>query len=240
MSSQSSYKRGRSQDSTMSSQPYKRTRFNKRSYAKSAKSGQNKRFAKVDKGPERKRSDNSFNQTPTRAPGDVYALNVMAQGTDNTNRIGRQILLKSFHYKFNWSCTGSNLATVAAYANGSNSLRIAIVYDKQTNQNLPAIDDIWQLGVSVNNNAFLLRNLDNYDRFIILADDMHVISTAGPNAVTIEKYGTISLPTRYDGIGGTINDVTTGGLYLVVLDMNNTISNRSVLTGMTRVSFTDV
>lgn len=224
----------------MAGKPYKRARYTKKTYGKPAKTGSNKRFAKVDTGPERKRSDTSFQSIATRAPGNVYPLNIIAQGSDNIQRIGRQILLKSYQYKFLWTCTGSNLATTAAYPNGSNTLRIAIVYDKQTNQAPPAIDDIWQLGTSATQNPFLLRNLDNYDRFTVLSDDLHNISTAGPNGVTFEKYGAISLPTRYDGTGGANTDITTGGLYLITIDINNTISNQSVINGMARVSYTDM
>ena len=98
--------------------------------------------------------------------GSVTALNLVATGTDYTDRIGRKILMKSVNL----------IGTIVPQDTtvSANLSRVMLVYDKQPTGALPVITDI--LNTS---NSLSQINLNNRDRFVILAN--HLFAGASYN-----------------------------------------------------------
>ena len=126
-------------------------------YRKYIPRGQNTYSAfQKSSGIERKNiDDSSAKWASTSAGWSINCLNDVAQGTTAITRIGRKILMKSVLVQ-------GLLAT-----NTGNSARVLIVYDRQPNGALPAATD-----VLTSNTIMAAQNLDNRDRFLILADIM--------------------------------------------------------------------
>ena len=129
----------------------------------------------------------------------INCLNDVAQGTTAITRIGRKILMKSVLVQ-------GLLAT-----NTGNSARVLIVYDRQPNGALPAATD-----VLTSNTIMAAQNLDNRDRFLILADIMpydQVENISNPSANSgfgYKRYIKCNLETIYSGNAGTIADIMSG------------------------------
>jgi len=94
--------------------------------------------------------------------GTITALNLVATGTDFTNRIGRKILMRSIYIRYR----------VNNFDNSSvnNCSRVILVSDMQTNGALPAITDVLDTI-----HAESQVNLNNRDRFRIIWDKIHAI-----------------------------------------------------------------
>ena len=101
--------------------------------------------------------------------GSIAALNLIQAGSSFFNRIGRRIEMKSLQLNL-------QINPIPPTANEfypSQTIRLLIVYDSQTNGAFPAISDILQstsqAGVNQTSNYALL-NLNNRDRFTIIRD----------------------------------------------------------------------
>lgn len=130
------------------------------------------------------------------------ALNAMSQGTTSGTRVGRRITMKSFQYRLQFS------AATGASAN-PNPIRVLVVYDKQSNGAAAAATDI------LTTNTFVSPiNLNNSDRFIVISDLIHESGAAGPS--TGDCYRKLSLEAIYGGNAGTIADINTGAVLLMV------------------------
>jgi len=164
----------------------------------------------------------------------VTHIAIIPQGPDEINRLGRNVLLKSFQMRGELQ---ANTAGVQAMA------RIMLVYDRQPNRALAAITDILQSG-----SVYGMKNLDNQDRFVILMDKL--FSVIGTNTSVgiesaqraIQKYIKLgSLVANYQvGATGAIGEVNTGALLLVTIgDMvaGTTAPNFGLIT---RTRFVDV
>jgi len=167
--------------------------------------------------------------------GTVTALNLVAEGDDNISRNGRQIQIASVE-----------VIGKANPVDGSTTpdfCRLMLIYDSQTNGALPAITDILAASTS---NSFL--NLDNRDRFHIIADHKFVIgglsTTAtqtyaqSPTLELIDIHRKLALHTTFKGTTGAIASIATGALLLV--SIGDVPPNDGALAGVsTRIRFTD-
>jgi hypothetical protein len=162
----------------------------------------------------------------------VYAittLNAMVQGSDFNERIGRQINMRKFVQKM-W-IQQNDFAHAGI-------VRIMLVYDLQTNAAVFQIGDLLQLqATSLKIHA--LQNLDNRDRFKILYDKQYhfekgVFADSGDHSAArttyeilggsnrthrfIKHFKKFRLPVVYNSTNaGSIGDIQTGSLHLVVL-----------------------
>lgn len=167
--------------------------------------------------------------------GTVTALNLTALGTDFNNRIGRKILMKYVYI------TGIlkpvDTSTVPAYC------RILIVYDNQPNGALPAMTDLL-----VTANSIDQLNLNNKDRFKILADKRYAIGgvsdtatqsfSMAPTVVPVKIFRRLNMETIYGGTTAAITAINSGALLMF------TIGDVAAATGgsfalSTRVRYTD-
>lgn len=185
----------------------------------------------------------NFNLAGTGA-GSFRVLNVPINGAELYQRIGRKIYMKNLQIK------GLINYTAVAAAAGQDFLRLVLYYDAQPNAAQCVIGDLFadsNAGAGVN--AFSKINLTNRARFQILRDFqiMTPLIAAGTNWEGPDQSKDFSvdwfvklkgLETEYNGVnGGTIADVTSGALGLVLFDLAN--SNQWQLSCATRLRYYD-
>lgn len=154
----------------------------------------------LNRGPERKNFD--FGLVAQALPissawTTPVAANIVRVGTGSSNRIGREIHMKSVRLRFQ-----SDAASVA--------VRCLLVYDKAGNNGsaaVPAITDILQADAFTSHS-----NLNNKDRFVTLID---TITDCSVNTQFADEYRKINLPAVYLSDDGDIGDLATGTLILM-------------------------
>lgn len=212
----------------------------KRVYAKAAKKAAKKPrvqksvYPRSDLGPELKYLDTSavgtFNYSGG-SPG-IVLLNGVAAGTANNQRIGRKVLIKSLELRIQFRQSSATTQAV----------RMAIVYDKQSNQAAPSIGDIFNVAAT-NLDPYAAKNLDNVERFIILKDELIGFGGSAllndPSTWTQKMFLPLTLPVRFDSANGAIADITTGSLWLVFFD-SNTVGASTACSYYSRIKFTDL
>lgn len=166
----------------------------------------------------------SANQT-----GSLALLNGLAQGTDNDQRIGRSIRMKSVQL----------LLTNTQNASATNSLlRYILFIDKQPTGVAPTVAEL--ISTPGGGSAYYgMRNLDNKKRFVILKDQWVTMNSGTNNEIGVfEYYKKLDMHTVYDSSNaGTIADISSNALYLLAL--SNEVANPVSVTGSWRVRFLD-
>lgn len=157
--------------------------------------------------------------------GTITLLNGVAQGLDNTQRIGRKFNVKSILVR-GYASVGSTPTASA--------IRHIIVYDKQTNLALPGITDILSSA-----NVLGVNNLDNRDRFVILSDKLSYLEAAGRSQIPIKLFIKSNLEVINGGTAATINSISTGGIYLITVGTLVTGVTAPKLATTVRVRFQD-
>lgn len=190
---------------------------------------------KADVMPEIKFVETGVSVQPANT-GAVLLLNGCTLGTDAlTNRIGRKIQMTSVDYLLNFAASTADLGTAGTYAEGTDTLKLSLVYDKQSNGAAPTYADIYQSA-----NPFSHRNINYLDRFIVLSEELVAISAAGPNGVCTKKYIRMKHDVRFNaGNAGTVADITSGALYLVYGDSNSAGTQQATLLGQVRCRYRD-
>lgn len=152
-------------------------------------------------------------------------LNGCTRGDDITNRDGREIMLRSlmFRWTFQMSPTGTR---------GCNG-RILVVYDRQANGGL-SITDVLQ-----NDSFYSMMNINNSDRFIILADVVTDPVGATANFSSSGKvYRKLNLVSKFNSNDtGTITDFVSGSIYLFACQDGGAAASAPQITIRTRVRF---
>lgn len=94
---------------------------------------------------------------------------------------------------------------------------MVIVYDKEAEGAAPTIATGVQTDIFNQNNIEAMMNLNNRDRFIVLADEIvECLGTQGPSAFMRKGYRKLSLPCIFNANNaGTIGDINTGSIYAV-------------------------
>jgi len=182
--------------------------------------------------------ENAVTSIPTvSTAGSVVALNLVAQGTDFTNRVGRVTRNKSLL----WRCMAKSENT-ATNSEGE-VVRVMLLYDSQPNSAgaVPAVTD-----VLTSADIYSGMNLSNRDRFKVLWDKRlilwsnnytaNVLTAGSPHPVWKEKFLRFDLETVYSGTGGTIGNIGTGSLLMLNIALNGSVAE---LQYYSRVRFTD-
>lgn len=164
---------------------------------------------------------NTFVATPV-------LLNGCIQGTEATQRLGRKISMTSMYLKGNILLQGTTV--------GGGFLRLAIVYDKQSNGTAPAITDVWLTNAITSPN-----NLSNRDRFVKVVDiETPVIGVQGDFSIPVEIYRKLNLETLFNtGNAGTVGDITTGSLHMFICNNAGFTVAPPVDAFQCRIKFTD-
>lgn len=180
---------------------------------------------------EKKNFDYFSNNTIVAGQTTAFTASICTpdQGTSPTEHIGRRTTLKSVQWK--WS--GSYAPTTA----GTSPLRLMIVYDRQPNAALAATTQI----VTVDSiNAF--PNLANTRRFKILVDEqLEGLSIQGPSSFYSSGYRKFNLEQEFNDVnGGTVADITTGNLIVLLWQNGNIITANPTSNIYIRTRYTDM
>lgn len=171
--------------------------------------------------------------------GSVTPLNLIAQGTDNTTREGRQVVITSCHIRA--------LIQPTQAASQPSLCRWLLVWDKQPNGALATVANILKQdsgSVSSSQNPL---NLDNRERFIVLRDKGYSTGNQNLTATTavadsttyyVNEYVKINAKTTFSGTTAAIGSIATGALLLVTIG-NRASPNAYLLGAGTRTRFTD-
>lgn len=163
--------------------------------------------------------DTSTDENAISSTGVVKgSLNLVPQGTGESERVGRRILVRTVAGRFS---TELNLEQNVSDIGPGDIVRIILYCDKQANGGNPAVTDILQTAAY---DAF--RNLNQKDRFKILHDQFITINrrvamTDGTNTAQspivqgfkFRKYWRLNgLPIEFDGVSGAITTITSNNI----------------------------
>lgn len=159
----------------------------------------------------------------------VVLLNGCARGDDIATRSGRETVMMSIQFKAYFGVTAGT---------GTDQLqRALLVYDRQTNG--AALTAAQVLSTA---NVVAPRSLENRKRFKILMDKTVTLNASGEPGSNefFQFYRRLRHPVEYNsGNAGTVADITTGSLYLVVIGSNAAGATAGALTWNSRIRFLD-
>jgi len=165
----------------------------------------------------------------------ITLLNNIQQGVDETNRIGRQINMKSIFLR--------GEVHVANTTVGQGAIRTIIVIDQEVPQStgsgvVMAITDFLNVDALYSPN-----NLNNRKRFKVLMDEVMplsgcTVSTGNPNTQIMNRYIKLNTTVEFNSNNaGTIADFTKNAVYLITyssgLSVTAPVSNLWVRTRFT-------
>lgn len=178
---------------------------------------------------ELKSIDVDLSSTDVSTTEQVVCLNPCTQGSDIGNRVGREILMRSVQIRGVFNTMAASVGDVAFWA---------LVYDRQTNAAAPAWTDVYTTDDWYPN----LRNLNNRKRFKILGSGYISLPKVGADNpyVPFEFYRKLKHPVEFNATnGGTVADITTGGLFWLVRATVVAAGDDSQFRGSSRVRFAD-
>lgn len=164
----------------------------------------------------------------------------IAQGTDESTRVGRKVTVRSIHWRF--SVSQNSQADQADPPKGD-VVRVLLYLDKQANKATAATTDILE---SADYQSF--NNLANKRRFRTLMDRTYVVGynlaqTDGTNTGAYPEtlvedmfHKKVNIPIEYDGSTGAIGQMTSNNIGVMTLSKNGT----AVFESKMRVRFSDV
>ena len=182
-------------------------------------------------------NDSSIAVGATIAEDSVITI---AQGTDESTRIGRKVTVRQINWRFSIAL---NSQTDQSDPPKGDVVRILLFLDKQANLATAGTTDILE---SADYQSF--NNLANKRRFRTLMDRTYTIGhslaqTDGTNtggyAETLihdEFYKKVNIPIEYTGSTGAIGQVTSNNIGVMTLSKNGTATFESKM----RVRFSDV
>jgi hypothetical protein len=167
-------------------------------------------------------------QDPTNSSAPLKNLTEIATGTDQINRIGRQVRLKSIHLR------GNIEANTAG--NPAQRVRLIVVATKNSEpDNAPVLQDVLQDG----GNFDSFRNLNRARGFIPIVDRTFQVDQDDPRRY-FNIYKKLNIRKQFNDNSGTYTSASQGygDIYMwAICDEDNT--NEPVIALMSRVRFVD-
>ncbi len=174
--------------------------------------------------------------------GDIQntgSVNLIAQGTTESERIGRKCTINSIGFRYVVSLPR---LLASATPTESDIVRVIVYVDKQCNGLAAAVTDILESTI-----FFSYRNLSNSSRFTILCDKNHTINyptfTSTQNADTFDAQGVsryysffkkVNIPIEYNSTTGAITEIRTNNIGVLLISANGVAG----FTGTIRLRFT--
>jgi len=172
--------------------------------------------------------------------GTISLLNGVPRGDDIDERVGRQITMKSIEFHLIAQHKAPEAGLIPA------TFRALIVYDRQTNGAALTVEQVLDSAAPGITRTIVPKNLENRDRFLILRDMKFglaaSVATDFMSAPKVAKvYQGVTLPVTFNaGDAGTVADITTGSLYLILLsDQAVGDAHLPVATWASRIRFSD-
>lgn len=171
------------------------------------------------------------------------SLNLIAQGTTQSQRIGRKCILKSVQCRGQVALAAQDDVAVPA---GPLKFRIMLIWDKQANGAVPATSQI--LTDNTNINSF--NNLANKGRFVTLYEytDTLVQQAGSGTGVTgdwagdikqFQLYKKVNIPIEFDSTAGAITEIRSNNLFWVIYRQSAAVDNVT-FTANVRLRFSDL
>lgn len=166
--------------------------------------------------------DLNFDDAVVAAAGAIStSLNIIAQGTTESERIGRKCTLRKIGFRFEMQLGAQTAASAC-----NDVVRVMLVQDKQANGAVPTISGVNGILASADYQSF--NNLNNKNRFRTLMDRTYDINQkAGGGDGTTEDYGAViksdafykdlNVPIEFSGATGAITEIRSNNLILLVI-----------------------
>lgn len=150
----------------------------------------------------------------------------ISQGDGSASREGDEVFMKWFHFN------GRLYMNSAAASTDAATMRIIIVYDKQTNGAAPSAGDILETVGDPNS----MRFWESKDRYMTIFDRRYGIEFNGKNAVQIKFSKKLDLPIKFGTAStGVIANIVKGSIYMVSL--SDQASSGPTLHGDFRITY---
>lgn len=178
-------------------------------------------------------------------------LNNVTQGTDATQRIGRKIQIKSIRILITAKVYTSQIDTAGeetagpplTYEESANpavppqTARVVLVWDKQPNGQQATSFDVFT-DMNGKRGSSSMMNLDNRDRFVILADEKRSIGPYGTGTAVFDIYKECDLTTIFSTAADpqTIASIASGCLYAFFLGDADVVANPLAVVSSTFLS----
>ncbi len=188
--------------------------------------------------PELKFHDLNIDDAVVATTGTIAEDSVLtiAQGTDESERVGRKIVVKQIGWRFDIQLPPSTASGAT-----SDQVRVILYLDKQANGAAAAVTDLLE---TADYQSF--NNLSNSGRFRTLMDrDYDLVAKAGGGDGTTEDYGEdlvsdtffkkCNIAVEYSGTTGVIAQMTSNNIGVLLLSK----SGFTVFKSNMRIRFTD-
>lgn len=174
--------------------------------------------------------------------GTFTLLNGLTLGTSAVTRIGRQIVIKSIHMKFD--ITGAYFSVGPTLP--STMCRAMIIFDSQPNGTTPNVSDLLE-DTTTGLQALASTALRYSGRFKILYDKRWVVNnnlaattTATWSQIFDEVYLKVNLKCNYANTSnGDVTDIDTGALWLFLTSDSGATANNPDVLLYNRIRFVD-
>lgn len=199
-------------------------------------------YGRYRKDGELKYLDGTFDKTDIDIGGDINAsINLIPQGTTQSERIGRKVVIKKIILKYKIILNESDSSTTT-----NDYLRWIVYQDKQCNGATATAANILALigGHGVLSN----RNLTESGRFIILKDiktaitsEASIYQEVATNLVNMEKekweehYIECNIPVEFDSTTGAITEIRSNNIGYLLISANGLLDVISTF----RIRYTD-
>lgn len=159
----------------------------------------------------------------------ITSLNLVAQGDNVSDRIGNSIRIMGVRTQFmlNWNSTTA----------GNQPVRVLLVLDKQCNGALFTLTDLFE-DPTVTDSLISPFDMDEKFRFMILKDSVFTLHP-DRQAITVKWHKKFNHIIRYGDTAGTIANVSSKNLVLVMFSAIAEASNPPTVTHTNRITFID-
>lgn len=175
--------------------------------------------------------DTNVDNATMAATGEVFpSVNLVAQGTGESQRIGRKLVIKSIDWKYTVSLPGGGAA--------ADTVRIIIFVDKQCNGSAATVAEIL---ASTDYQSF--NNLSNKGRFLTLCDKTFTLNrNAGQLSSSYPEvrmdgtwHKTLNLPIEFDSTTGAITEIRSNNIGVLQIDA----TSQAKLDSVVRIRYVD-
>lgn len=169
--------------------------------------------------------DKTNNINPVGPTGNIYStLNNVAIGTGESDRIGRKIIIKAIHVRFDVSLD-SQSAPVSLPE--GETLRVILYVDKQTNGAAAAVADILETA-----HVRSYKNLVNTGRFRIMYDKYininYLTLNNNDDSAGVKRHYAINkrcnIPIEFSGTTGTVSEMATNNIGMLLISQTGQVN----------------
>ena len=163
--------------------------------------------------------------------GVLHLLNGLVPGTGASQRIGKKAIMKTLQFR---AAMGGGTTGATPF---QGFVRLLWIYDKQSNATAPTVAQILE-----QTSGSSMMNMDNRDRFTVLADKQFALDQSGGHqSAQCKMFKRLNHATIFNnGTAGTVADITSGSIYLLVINESvNINTNDPIIYYTNRIRFDD-